>query len=107
MAIPQYAMAQSGSVLAISMKALSDCGYQKLCRMATARLNAGCTSALQETGKLTLPSFSSSWAAARPDANNSVMNTATKIFPGFMALSCMSGPMALAYAEHRSTEDSL
>jgi hypothetical protein len=51
-------MAQLGSVFVTSVKALRLCGYQKLYSMAMARSNCAWTSALQEIGKWTLPSFS-------------------------------------------------
>src|SRR5207344_2877144 len=100
-------MAQSGSALATSAKAFRDCGNQKLCSMATARLNAGWTSALQETGKFTLPSFSASSAAATPDRPRvaqqpeSVIATKTslRVFISVLLFACYRGDSKVGYRQ--------
>jgi hypothetical protein len=59
MAMPQYAMAQDGSLSAMAVNAFIVSGKKNECSMATARLNCVCAVALQEIGKLTSPSRSS------------------------------------------------
>src|SRR6266403_4612933 len=51
-------MAHLGSVLVTSTKALWASSYQNECSRATARLNCCCAAPLQDTVKLTWPSFS-------------------------------------------------
>src|SRR6185295_7645752 len=51
-------MPHFGSVLVTSRKPLSASSYQKECKSATARLNFCCATLLQDTAKLTRPSFS-------------------------------------------------
>src|SRR5262245_55849068 len=53
-------MAQLGSVAVTVVNAFSASSNQKECCMATARWNCACASALHETGKCTVPSFSGS-----------------------------------------------
>src|SRR5438094_1418896 len=57
-ATPQWAMAQPGSLLPTSAKAFTAAPYQKEWSRATARSNEGCTSALHEVAKWTVPSWS-------------------------------------------------
>src|SRR5262245_6363527 len=57
-AMPQYAMAQSGSAWVTAVNALTDSRYQNECRSATARSNGFCTAGLQEMGNVTCPIFS-------------------------------------------------
>ncbi|HET7764533.1 MAG TPA: hypothetical protein VFK92_05525, partial [Burkholderiales bacterium] len=57
-ALPQCAIAHSGSARAMAPNALSPASNQKECSNATARSNCGCTVALHEVGKRTVPSFS-------------------------------------------------
>src|SRR5437867_5176109 len=57
-ATPQWAIAQPGSSLPTSVKAFTAAPYQKEWSRATARSNDGCTSALQDVAKWTVPSWS-------------------------------------------------
>ena len=56
--MPQWAIVQSGSRESTSRKAFSPSLNQNECSSATARANAGCTSAEQLLAKTTLPSCS-------------------------------------------------
>jgi hypothetical protein len=58
MAVPQCAIAHAGSALATAAKVFAPSAYQNECSKATPRWNRGCTSALQEFEKRTVPSFS-------------------------------------------------
>src|ERR1700675_1678958 len=58
--MPQKAMPQAGSVSATSANAAAAFSYPNEWRMATARLNPGCTAASQEMAKFTLPNFPNS-----------------------------------------------
>src|SRR5881296_792154 len=57
-ATPQWAIAQPGSSLPTAVKAFTAAPYQKEWSRATDRSNEGCTSALQEVAKWTVPSWS-------------------------------------------------
>src|SRR5262249_38285094 len=65
-AIPQYAMAQSGSFWATAINVLAAAGNEKVCSIASARSNSSWTAALQATRKCTLPKRLSAfdWALA-------------------------------------------
>jgi hypothetical protein len=54
-AMPQYDMAQFGSVFRTDSKMARDSANQKECRSATASLNCVLTAGLQEVSKLTVP----------------------------------------------------
>src|SRR3954469_55582 len=58
MAVPQCAIAHDGSALASASKVFAPSAYQNECSSATPRWKRGCTSALQELAKCTVPSFS-------------------------------------------------
>src|SRR5262245_10982040 len=64
-AMPQYAIAQSGSAWVTAVNALIDSRYQNECRSATARSNGFCTSGRHETGNVTCPIRSSEVCADR------------------------------------------
>src|SRR5258707_6296972 len=67
-AIPQYAIAQSGSLFATSANALAAGETQNECSMAIARSNCCWAAEVQDTGKCTFPNFSGSpifsWAVS-------------------------------------------
>src|SRR4030095_5370490 len=53
--MPEYDMAQFGSVFSTDSKMARDSANQKECRSATASLNCVLTAGLQEVSKLTVP----------------------------------------------------
>src|SRR3954469_25483501 len=81
MAVPQCAIAHAGSALATAAKVFAPSAYQKECSKATPRWKRGCTSALQEFEKRTVPSFSmpSSCASARALLARNADATSTEI----------------------------
>src|SRR5262249_8507204 len=104
MAIPQYAMAQPGSVSGIAENVLIVSGKKNECSMARARSNCFCASGEHEVWKSTRPSFSAfpeaGLVSAQPDMTSKSDTAAvTKLTPSFMAsLLCSSSWFAPAYS---------
>src|SRR5438093_259776 len=66
------AIAQFGSLAITSRNAFSAAEYANECKSATARSNSFCTSAEQEVGNFTTPSFSGTgWSCSPATANDS------------------------------------
>src|SRR5215468_8455024 len=59
------------------------------CSMATPRSNSACTLGSQEVGKLTLPSFWSSWVAAPPASAAVIRPAANNVRPHCMFIVCL------------------
>src|SRR5215471_5043899 len=57
--------------------------------MATPRSNSACTLGSQEVGKLTLPSFWSSWAATPPASAAVIRPAANNVRPHGMFIECL------------------
>src|SRR5262249_11928143 len=96
MAIPQYAMAQLGSVSGIAENVLIVSGKKNECNMARARSNCSCASGEHEVLKDTRPRFSglpvAGFVSDQPDTTSRSDTTAvTKRTARFMAgLLCAS-----------------
>src|SRR5579872_6825811 len=63
-AMPQCAIAQAGSALAICWNCRSASPYQKSCSKATPRTTCGWTAGAQDTGNDTVPRLSATLAGA-------------------------------------------
>src|SRR5689334_10672258 len=118
-AMPQYAIAQLGSVSGIAVNALTVSGKKKECSMASARSNCFCASGEQDVLNTTRPSFSpralvsSSWAqAAVEERTRPRPRIGAKIFR-LLIMSCLPGlilrgdPILTDEASHGQSQDVL
>src|SRR5690242_13056096 len=90
MAMPQYAIAQFGSLVVIAVKAFTASSYQNECSNAAARSKSAWTAGAHDTGKWTLPSLSPSCADTTGAITSSSTVSAMARWRAFMTSSFSS-----------------